>query len=507
MRSNKAVRRSGGLAVGVLLFLAGWPPAHLSAQTIDTIIIVTHNVFAGDSDGPAFVARLANALHVTTRAGVIRRSLLADAGQPYDSARAVESERALRALSVFRDVRVDTLRVNGRLALRVETADGWSTKPQAGFSTAGGDATWNVGIVEQNLLGTATELDAQYRKTPDRRSVEFLYRSPHFLWRRTTFFANYRHLSDGDGGSWGLGMPFYQTSARWSLTTDGEAARARVLRFRDGALADSTQQRVLRLGAMGGAALRATTRDYVRVWLGAQWRREDYAPESSSVFPRSVSVAAGAGIEVGHTRLQVLHHFDTYGRREDVDLSQQLRVGVWGQGGIGPEVKGQVSAVWRGGFVLLRGEAHGLYRAAGLDSGLVKAGLTVASQNLPRQTTILHVEVGASRRAKPGGEFDLWRDQNGPRVFGAHAFTGTRMVWVAVENRVLVADDLWGLLGVGVAPFFDYGRADAGGAWERDGVRGRVSFWRRRGARPPLGADDSRGDRVQVAGHSGARIT
>jgi len=450
--------------VAALLLTAG-PPVRLSAQTIDTIIIVTHNVFAGDSDGPAFVARLANALHVTTRAGVIRRSLLADAGQPYDSARAVESERALRALSVFRDVRVDTLRVNGRLALRVETADGWSTKPQVGFSTAGGDATWNVGIVEQNLLGTATELDAQYRKTPDRRSVEFLYRSPHFLWRRTTFFANYRHLSDGDGGSWGLGLPFYQTSARWSLTTDGEAARARVLRFRDGALADSTQQRVLRVGAMGGAALRATTRDYVRVWLGAQWRREDFAPETISVFPRSVSVAAGTGIEVGHTRLQVLHHFDTYGRREDIDLSQQLRVGVWGQegGGIGPEVKGQVSAVWRGGFVLLRGEAHGLYRAAGLDSGLVKAGLTVGSQNLPRQTTILHVEVGASRRAKPGGEFDLWRDQNGPRVFGAHAFTGTRMVWVAVENRVLVADDLWGLLGVGVAPFFDYG-----GAWYAD---------------------------------------
>jgi len=450
--------------VAALLLTAG-PPVRLSAQTIDTIIIVTHNVFAGDSDGPAFVARLANALHVTTRAGVIRRSLLADAGQPYDSARAVESERALRALSVFRDVRVDTMRVNGRLALRVETADGWSTKPQAGFSTASGDATWNVGIVEQNLLGTATELDAQYRKTPDRRSVEFLYRSPHFLWRRTTFFANYRHLSDGDGGSWGLGLPFYQTSARWSLTTDGEAARARVLRFRDGALADSTQQRVLRVGAMGGAALRATTRDYVRVWLGAQWRREDFAPETISVFPRSVSVAAGTGIEVGHTRLQVLHHFDTYGRREDIDLSQQLRVGVWGQegGGIGPEVKGQVSAVWRGGFVLLRGEAHGLYRAAGLDSGLVKAGLTVGSQNLPRQTTILHVEVGASRRAKPGGEFDLWRDQNGPRVFGAHAFTGTRMVWVAVENRVLVADDLWGLLGVGVAPFFDYG-----GAWYAD---------------------------------------
>ena len=87
----------------------------------------------------------------------------------------------------------------------------------------------------------------------------------------------------------------------------------------------------------------------------------------------------------------------------------------------------------------------------------------MASQNLPRQTTILHLEGGAIRGAKPGGEFDLWRDQNGPRVFGAHAFTGTRMVWLAFENRILVADDVWGLLGVGVAPFFDYG-----GAWYAD---------------------------------------
>ena len=149
--------------------------------------------------------------------------------------------------------------------------------------------------------------------------------------------------------------------------------------------------------------------------------------------------------------------------REDIDLSQQLRIGVWSQSGMGPEVKGQVSAVWHGGFVLLRGEAHGIYKAAGLDSGLVQAGLTVASQNLPRQTTILHLEGGASHGAKPGGEFDLWRDQNGPRVFGAHAFTGTRMVWLAFENRILVADDVWGLLGVGVAPFFDYG-----GAWYAD---------------------------------------
>ncbi len=419
MRSNRTTpdSRTVGLTVGLLVSaLSVGPTVRLSGQVIDTIIVVNHNIFSGDGDGPGFLARLANALHVTTRPGVIRRALLIDVGQRYDSARAVESERALRGMSVFRDVRVDTLRVDRRLALRVETADGWSTKPQAGFTTAGGDATWNVGLVEQNLLGTATEFDAQYRKTPDRSAVEFLYRNPHALWRRTGFFAQYQHLSDGHGGSWGFGLPFYQTSARWTLATDGDASRGRLLPF-----------------------------------------------DTLGVFPRSVSAAAGTGVEVGHTRFRVLRHFDTYGRREDVDLSQLLRVGVWGQAGLGPEVKGQVSAVWRGGFVLLRGEAHGLYGGAGLDSGLVKASFTVASQNLPRQTTILHFEGGASRHARPGGEFDLWRDQNGPRVFGAHAFTGTRMVWLALENRVLVADDVWGLLGVGLSPFFDYG-----GAWYAD---------------------------------------
>jgi hypothetical protein len=36
-------------------------------------------------------------------------------------------------------------------------------------------------------------------------------------------------------------------------------------------------------------------------------------------------------------------------------------------------------------------------------------------------------------------------------------------VWLALEDRLLVADDVWGLMGVGVAPFLDYG-----GAWYAD---------------------------------------
>jgi len=110
--------------------------------------------------------------------------------------------------------------------------------------------------------------------------------------------------------------------------------------------------------------------------------------------------------------------------------------------------------------VVLRAGASGVLTAGVPDSGRVAGGLTIASQNLRHQTLIFHVEGAQLRRAKPGNAFDLWNSQNGPRVFGIHEFTGTRMVWLALEDRVLVTDDLWGLLGVGVAPFLDYG-----GAW------------------------------------------
>jgi hypothetical protein len=329
-------------------------------QTIDTIVIDNRNVFDNANDGPGFVARLANALHIKTRASVIRRSLLIAPGQLYDSARVAESERSLRALGVFRFVRVDTTRLGESLALRVVTADGWSSKPQANYSTAGGDQTWEVGFIEENFLGTASQLALSYGQTPDRRRLDLQYLNPHFIVPRAVLLLRYGDLSDGKRGAWQFGVPFYHTAARRALVTYGESGRERVLRFKDGALLDSTQRRALRVGVSGGVALHATSRDYVRLSLGAEWRREDFAPATTAPFPKSTFTTGRVGIDVGHVRFRVLEQFNSYARREDVDVSQALHIGTVVQSGeVGYEVRGQASTVWRGGFVLLYGEASG----------------------------------------------------------------------------------------------------------------------------------------------------
>src|SRR5437016_2714824 len=185
-RSSKAAIWWTGRAVGsAVLLLTARPPDRLSAQaTIDTIVVVNHNIFDLSDDAPGFLARLANRLHVPTRTGVIRRTLLLNPGDRYDSARVAESERALRGLHVFSRVRFDTTRLDGRLALRVATTDGWSTKPQVGYSSSGGSVSWLVGLVEDNLLGTATSLTAVYNDTPDRSIFSLGYVNPYFFARR-----------------------------------------------------------------------------------------------------------------------------------------------------------------------------------------------------------------------------------------------------------------------------------------------------------------------------------
>jgi len=247
--------------------LASRLPAQTVTPIIDTIVVVNHNVFDENDLTPLpYVARIANALHIKTHTSVIRRTLLLNQGDPYDSARAVESERALRSLNVFRQVRVDTVRLHDRLALRVQTEDGWSTKPQLNYSSSAGSVTWQAGMEEENVLGTATSLTALYTKTPDRSWGQFLYLNPHFIARRPKLVLVYQPLSDGDHWAWSLGVPFYQTAARRQASTNGEASTYQVLVFKDDSLFGITERHALRFALNGGIALRATSSSYVRLW-------------------------------------------------------------------------------------------------------------------------------------------------------------------------------------------------------------------------------------------------
>ena len=122
--------------------------------TIQSIQLERRDIF--DPEERSWYAKVANALHIQTRPHVIRRELLVKPGEPYDSALVAESERNLRSLGVFRRVLIDSVRTDSGLVLRVTTKDGWSTKADWRFRSAGGDVEFTIGMVEDNLLGTAS---------------------------------------------------------------------------------------------------------------------------------------------------------------------------------------------------------------------------------------------------------------------------------------------------------------------------------------------------------------
>ncbi len=449
------------------------------APAIDTIVVERRDIFGPGSGAPPLVAKLGDALHVRTTERTIRRALYLDPGMPYDSARIAEAERGLRALAVFRDVRIDTARIatgdGERFGVVVRTADGWTTKPQLEYRSTAGDVTWQVGLVEENLLGTATLFSALYGRTPDRDYLSLAYGNQAFLTRRSRLDLRYDRLTDGTIGAWRLGVPFYETTTPAALLTFGHGADRRVLVYRAGVLAESWRQVRLVAGVTGGFAVAATPTSYARVTARASVRREDYAPDSLGVTARSVFGEVGVGYEVAQERWAVREYLDSYGRREDVDLSRRVAVGVSAlpkafgyadaHAGVGLEAGLQGGWEWSRFLASASARAHGVLNGAGIDTGRVAARLSLAAFPA-RQSVLLRIEGALARDPAPGGEYDLWAQRTGPRLFGAHAFTGTRAYSVSLEDRIAVTGDLLGLFALGIAPF-----VDQGGAWFADDGR------------------------------------
>lgn len=443
-------------------------PAIARSAVVRGVELQRRDIF--DPDEQSWYARVANALHIQTRPHVIRRELLFQPGEPYDSALVAESERNLRALGIFRRVQIDSAHTDSGLVMRVVTKDGWSTKADWRFRSAGGDVEFTIGLVEDNLLGTATTASVRYRRTPDRSTVALGFRQPRLLAGRVGLAAQYEDRSDGRLNALAIEHPFFSLTSPFAFRLEGQDSDERVLRFFNGEddASDSLSRRYSLVRGSAAWALRASSRGFVRLGVQAQVRRDDYKPrEDPAEFARTVTAAVGPYLVWNRADFLVTRGVVGFAREEDVDLGTTVRVGAllapkalgYDRNGIAPLVSARAGARIPGGFGFLEALAGGLYNSAGLDSGSVQLAATAVLKSRPGHVAIAHVEGGWLKDPLPGAEFDLGLG-TGPRAFRSHAFTGDRMYFATAEYRVTVTDDFLGLVGLGIAGF-----ADHGGAW------------------------------------------
>jgi hypothetical protein len=452
-----------GLALLALLTACGGGEAWAQCGGINIDTVVIEN--AGAEGG------ILGALHVTTRAGVIRGTVLVRPGDCYDAARVAEGERALWALGIFRAIHVDTTRMaNGRLALHVATSDGWTARPVADYTRAGTSHSWSLGFYDGNFLGTASHALASYGATPDRSTFAVEYGNPHFLRPGATVWARHAELSNGTQTVWSAALPFRETASRGSATFFGALVEEHALQYGDHVTILDSRSRLRWLRLDAGYAALATSLGYVRLWSAAVWREISWSPSDTTPYRPDAFTTLGGGIELARGHYRTTQGLNAYGRPEFVSLSDVLRLGVWAarrafgypasRAGTGGEAQLQLGVALPRGHAVLRAYATGAFVDGRLDSGQVRSQAMIVLQPSRRHTLLLYGDAGRMVGRLPPGIYDLWLEHRGPRLFAPHAFMGARMWWAVAEERTLVAASaVRGQVAVGIAPFFEYARA------------------------------------------------
>jgi len=456
--------------------------AEASPPVIDTVIVVRSKVFSEQEAAHSGLFRFMNRVHVVTKESMIRRYLQFEVGQPYDSARVAESERHLREKEIFRQVSIDSVRLeDGSLGVRVRTQDGWSLKPKFSLSIAStGDWTGEFGLNELNLLGTGNRLYAAYVKELDRDGLNASADFDRIMRSNVDIAVNYAGLSDGKNSNWVVGLPFRNAESSQSYEWNGLVAHQNVLRYRvrdvqDSVALDTTTYRrdafINNLNA--GLATRHQTGNYLRFGATVGVRQEAFylSPEDQAMADDSIYGTVGAWAEIRKIRYQQLTGFNGFGT-EDIDLSPMVRLtatlapdafGWQGTGlGMGVAAAGGRTGLNGRGWAWTSIEGNYQWGGVAQDSGRVIFNVAAGYKSAPRHSTAIQVQVGHLWNQKPGDEFDLGFD-NAPRGWPAHSFVGNNAWWTTLEHRYYAVDKFLGLLAVGFGAFLDYG-----GAWYDD---------------------------------------
>ncbi len=452
------------------------PPIGVGAPppVIDTIIIDNRNIFDEEHAKKNFFFRLANALHIKTRQYVIRREVLFKQGQLLDSLQVAETERNLRARRLFTEVAIDTVRRDGRFAAVVTTRDGWTTVPRISFSAASdGTVTATLGVTDRNLLGTGNYGRAWYVKGVDRTGVVLQTALDRLGGSPMSFGGGVFLLSDGTSGYWSTGVPYRAYSDPYAAIYDGQAADQRVLQYlATNAALDTVQyqRRVFINRGNGGVALISNPREYLRVGGTAEVRNEIYILRRDTALAIPDTITGTIGGYVGYSRadFDLVQYVNGFGQ-EDVNLSRSIHLSLkvapdafgWESTGLGPRLDLSAGTRLGAGFVRGWALASALFNSAGLDSGRVVLGATVAARPsaASRHVTLISARGGWLDNPPPGGEFDLGFDVP-PRGFPPHSFVGDRSFSGTLEHRWYAWDGLFRVLNVGLAAFLDWG-----GAW------------------------------------------
>src|SRR5260221_8496860 len=185
---------------------------------IGEVRIDTRDIFdLADEKENGILYRAANALHIQTRAGVVRRQLLFKPGERVSVRLIEETERLMRSGRIFYDVSIVPVGYrDGVVDIEVRTRDTWTLEPGWSASRAGGVNKTGFTLRDTNALGTGVLIGATRSTDADRTETKYSVSQPHAFDGWTAIDYSHSQLSDGQSNAIAIVRPFYAIDTRWA---------------------------------------------------------------------------------------------------------------------------------------------------------------------------------------------------------------------------------------------------------------------------------------------------
>ncbi|UCH47743.1 MAG: hypothetical protein JSU95_17075 [Betaproteobacteria bacterium] len=444
---------------------------------IGQVLVDNQNIF--DLDDPKennWLYRLANTLHIRTRAGVIRRILLFKPGDPVVAQRFEESERLLQNTAYIYEVLIRPIAYNnGVVDIEVVTRDTWTLDPGLGVSRRGGENTSKYGLKELNLIGTGAAIEWQREETERGRTDAYQFNNDLVLGTRSRF--NYTYFDGYTGTSQFISLvrPFFALDSRWSAGISGSTSDQLVSTYNNNVLI--SQYRLQRNTTSVSAGLsRGLVNGWVRRYsLGLDYLEEKNEPVGGVPPPNQLPidetrVSPFVRFEVIQDRFLRTTNRDQVARPEYFLLGFSTNIKL----GYASTALGSTRSAWnysatlnqgwdlsRDRILVAQAAAAGLYADGDEEDRLFTGSVEYYVPQSNRAQTYVAIrgdsasDITQTNQLSIGGE-------NGLAGYPANYQTGDTRVLFNLEQRLYSDWYPFQLFRVGGGAFLDVGRAWGG---------------------------------------------
>jgi hemolysin activation/secretion protein len=430
--------------------------------------------------------RMANGLHISTRAETVRHQLLFRSGEPFRRRVLNETERLLRGQRYLNDASVTVVRYNedNTVDLNVRVHDVWTLSPGFSFGRKGGENSTKMKFEDSNFLGLGKQISLARSDDVDRTAWRLAYTDPHLFGSWWNLSTAYSSMSDGSEQALALSRPFYALDSRWSANLGASDEDSAVSRYSLGKRLERFDMHEKQFDIGGGIS--SGLRDgWTMRYLGGfryddrSFTARDDEPGVNLPDARTLSYP-WVGIEVLEDNYLSTRNLDQIGRTEDVYLGRSARMQV----GFASTAFGST----RDALILdgalqdgleLGGERflinslgwRGRLEGSELNDAVLDANSRLYLRQSERSVFFASLTASLTSNLDPERQLLLGGD-NGLRGYPLRYQAGKSNALVTLEERFYTSWQPLKLFNVGAAVFFDAGRS-----WGQDEYAAAPSGW------------------------------